>query len=33
MWDITFVFEDVDHTVDTWYRIFNEVLDSQVLPK
>ncbi|CAH3027959.1 unnamed protein product [Porites evermanni] len=29
-WEAAFVFEDTDDIVDIWYKIFTDVLDSQV---
>lgn len=29
-WDSVFVFEDTDDIVDSWYKIFTVVLDSQI---
>ena len=29
-WDAAFVFEDTDDIVDSWYKIFTDVLDSQI---
>ena len=27
-WDISFVFRDADDIVESWYKIFNDILDN-----